>query len=326
MPSTKKRGVPSIVGHGFKNPRDPTAEEYKSCIVPSFERATETALQNAGWNGGLYGTVGLQLANDNRSVLFGHFRLYRRVFHNALFTTSAAKFWSGMDEIKLELDLADASIFSFTDTLVSNLVDSSNIAHRFLRGDIALGEDELEDLGVTGFCLRAFVNPTRETYAKIAIGLLPFPLADLLDDHPLANNILYPAISVGSAGEFPLGPPLAAAVPRARDRWGCPFWPLVVLGTAQSACPILPPGSELRGKIAEILRKSIKPELKNGPATLLKRMDEIREAGASNLKKMDPEKLWPLPTAQPAPIGQSCLLPFGLLGWILARGLLVPQY
>merc|ERR1711911_42427 len=75
-------------------------------------------------------------------------------------------------------------------------------------------------------------------------------------------------------------PPLAAAVPRARDRWGCPFWPLVVLGTAQSACPILPPGSELRGKIAEILRKSIKPELKNGPATLLKRMDEIREAGA----------------------------------------------
>ena len=124
MPSTKKRGVPSIVGHGFKNPRDPTAEEYKSCIVPSFERATETALQNAGWNGGLYGTVGLQLANDNRSVLFGHFRLYGRVFRNALFTTSAAKFWTGMGEIKFELDLAEASIFSFTDTMVSNLLGS----------------------------------------------------------------------------------------------------------------------------------------------------------------------------------------------------------
>ena len=185
---------------------------------------------------------------------------------------------------------------------MSNLVKSSNITHRFICGDIALSEDELEDLSVSGFCLRAFVNPIQETYAKIAIGLLPFPLADLLDNHLLANNISTPP-SASVRLEIPLGPPLVAAVLRARDCWGCPFWPLVVLGTAQSACPILPPGSELRGKIAEILKKSVKPELNNGLATLLKRMDEIREAGASNLKKLDPEKLWPLPSAQPAPIG-----------------------
>ena len=45
-------------------------------------------------------------------------------YRNALFTTSAAKFWTGMGKIKLELDLAEASIFSFTDTMVSNLLGS----------------------------------------------------------------------------------------------------------------------------------------------------------------------------------------------------------
>ena len=110
MSNNKKKGMPSI-GLGLKNTRDPTTEEYKACIVPSFERATETDLQNAGWNGDLYGTVSLQLANDNRTVTFSYFCCYGRVFRNAVFTTLSAKFLTGMDEIKLELDLADASTF-----------------------------------------------------------------------------------------------------------------------------------------------------------------------------------------------------------------------
>ena len=302
MPGGKRRETPTICGNGFKNPRDLSEEEFEATLVPSFARATETALQNAGWNGGLYGAIGLQLSNDNRAVAFGHFCLFGKVVRASSHTVAAGKFWSGMDDIKLELQLGDASIFNFTDSLASNLIDSADVTHRFLRSESALDRDELEDLGVRGFCLRAYVTPTRETYAKFALGLLPLPLAELLDEHPLAESPLFPAISAGAAGEFPLGPPLSAAVPRSRDRWGAPFWPVIVLGTSRATCPNQPNGGELRGKMAEILRKAFKPELKNGPANLLKRWEEIKEAGASNLKKTDPEKLWPLP-AQPSVIG-----------------------
>ena len=300
MPSGKRREAPSISGNGFKNPRDLSTTEFDALLVPSFQRATETVLQDAGWNGGLYGAVGLQLSNDNRTVAFGQFCLFGRVVRNSMHTIAAAKFWPGTDDIKLELQLSNATMFSFTDSLASNLVDSHNVEHRFLRDGNVVTPEELADLGINGFCLRAYVTPSRETYAKIALGLMLLPLADLLDENPLAENPLFPAISAGAAGEFPLGPPLAAAVPRARDRWGAPFWPLIVLGASKDTCPNQPSGTELRGRMAEILRKAFKPELKNGPATLHKRWDELREAGASNLKRADPEKLWPLPAQQSA--------------------------
>ena len=124
-------------------------------------------------------------------------------------------------------------------------MNSSNITHRFICGDIALSEDELEDLSVSGFCLRAFVNPIQETYAKIAIGLLPFPLADLLDNHLLANNISTPP-SASDWLEIPLGPPLAAAVLRAPDSWGCPFWPRSARHSRHAQSSLLAPSYVVR--------------------------------------------------------------------------------
>ena len=297
--AAKKKAVPTISGQGFNNPRNPSLQELRSLVVPSFDRAIESVLPETGWQGGLYGAIGLELANDNRSVGKGHFLLFGKVAKppaNSL-AAQAAKFWPNVGELKLELFIDNAMIFNFEDSLTSDLIDSSSVPHRFSNGESVLEEDQLEELGIKGFCLRAVIVPTRETFAKISLVILPLPLEDLLNTYPLAENPLFPAISLSALGEFAMGPP-AAGLQRPNP-WGFPFWPLLVTPTDFSSAPNVPSGTDLRACMGAILRKTYKPEAKNGPAALLKRWEEVKEAGASNLKASEPDKRWPLPLPTP---------------------------
>ena len=270
----KKKPTPAITGQGFAYPRDPSQRELDACVVPSFQRAT--VLREAGWNGGLYGCIGLELSNDNRNVHSGHFCMFGNLFRNPVQAFQAAKFWEGANEIKLEISIDSVEIFTFTDSLASELLDSAAVSHKFIRDGQEVDTTELQELGITGFSLRAFVVPTRETYAKVIVGLFPLLLAELSDEHPLLGNPLFPAISLCSPREFALGPPTTTT--RRSTRWGFPFWPLLVLGADLEDCPSFPPGEELRGKMAEVLHKAFKPEIKNGPAALLKKLERAERS------------------------------------------------
>lgn len=295
----KKKATPSISGPGFNNPRNPSLAELRKLVVPSFERAVETVLPAAGWQGGLYGAIGLSLSNDNRAVDKGSFMLFGKLAKAPAdgISAQAAKFWSGAGETKLELQVSDAAIFNFEDTLTSDLLDSSHVKHAFKHGDAVVSDADLATMGITGFCLRAVVIPTRETFAKITLVLYPLPLDELLEEHPLAENSLFPAISFSSLGEFALGPPAAGL--RLPTPWGFPFWPVLTTPTEFSVAPNVPSGTDLRACMAAVLRKTSKPETKNGPAALHKRWEEVKEAGASNLKTSEPDKRWPLPLPTP---------------------------
>ena len=53
--------------------------------------------------------------------------------------------------------------------LASKLLDSDAVSHKFIRDGQEVDTTELQELGITGFSLRAFVVPTRETYAKVIV-------------------------------------------------------------------------------------------------------------------------------------------------------------
>ena len=250
--AAKKKAVPTISSQGFNNPWNPSLQELRSLVVPSFHRAVESVLPEAGWQGG---------SSQRQKYSL---------------TAQASHIWPSTRELKLEFFIDNATIFNFEDSLTSDLIDSSGVPHSFSNGESILEEYQLEELGITGFCLRAVIMPTQETFAKISLVLLPLPLEELLNTHPLAENPLFPAISLSSLGEFAMGPP-AAGLQR-QNPWGFPFWPLLVTPTDFSSAPNLPSGTDLRACMGAILRKTCKPEAKNGPAALLKRWEEVKEA------------------------------------------------
>ena len=70
-------------------------------------------------------------------------------------------------------------------------------------------------------------------------------------------------------------------------------------GSPLTDFPNTPSGIEIRRKIAEVLRAAVKPEIKNGPAMLLKRWTEIQNAGPSKLLNKQLDIMWPLPPPAP---------------------------
>ena len=297
-PSKKKKGCRSLTGPGFRNARDLTVKECKKLCVTSFDRVVESLLPDLGWTGDLYGCVGLNFANDNRSITNGHFFMVGQLFPGSDSKKfSASKFWANGADIDLQLSVPSASIFSFSDSLVSDLLDSSEIPHAFFSSGRRLEDEEVEAANIPGFSVCLFVNPSKETFAKLSVVLYPLPLDTLLETHVLGSNPQFPGLSVFS-GEFPIGPP-HTSVPRTPAPWGCPIDP-VITAASFSEFPQVPSGKELRHKIAQVLRAGTKPEIKNGPAALKKRWDEIASAGPSKLLKKQHDVIWPLPP--PAPV------------------------
>ena len=296
--SKKKKTLRSISGPGFRSARDLLLKEIKKLSVPSFDRVVEHLLPDLGWKGDLYGSVGLILSNDNKSIVNGNFFLSGQLFPGSESKRfQAAKFWSAGTDLDLQLSINNASIFNFSSTLTSDFVDGSDVTHAFFKGNQRLETEEAEAAGIPGFCLRLFIAPSKETFAKLTLVLYPLPLAVLLESQLLAENVRFPGLSVFS-GEFPIGPP-QTAVPRTPTPYGCPILPVVIPGSPLTDFPNTPSGIEIRRKIAEVLRAAVKPEIKNGPAMLLKRWTEIQNAGPSKLLNKQLDIMWPLPPPAP---------------------------
>ena len=229
MGRKKTPTIPTIAGEGFRGKEDLNVADLKKLAVDSFNKEALKKL-TPDWSGEVAGMIGITLSNDNRRSIDGRFVLLGSLCTEK--RVNAGKFWNQMDlpgtsnshpdSLSLCFSIPDCEIFKFPGGgLVSEYVDGDALPHTFYRGDVIVQKENLPD-SYLGFAVRAFVMPTRDTYAKISLLLFPLPKDMLIANHPLSGNPCFPGITLFS-GEFPL-------LPRSADRpllkkWGCPIAP-----------------------------------------------------------------------------------------------------
>lgn len=326
MGKKKAGSIPTISGDGFKGKGDLTRDDIKKLVVEGYGKDSMKSL-TTDWSGEVAGVVTVSLSNDNKRIIEGRFCLIGSLFTNKKVT--AGKFWSVLDLAAgqpqpagtvqpdqatavtgssvsmpepvppppqpwhLMYSIPDCEVFRFPDGgLVSEIVDGDRFPHSFYRGETLVPEDELPE-GYLGFSLRAYVAPTRETYAKITILMYPLAKELLVSAHPLSRNSMFPGITLFS-GEFPLIPK-SSAQPRQKG-WGCPLVPAVIPGMDLEDSTHFPRSPLLRAAIAQVLRKAVKHEAKSNHPNLIQRWSEINEYGISRLKDLQLDHIWPLPT------------------------------
>lgn len=302
MGKKKSPKVPSITGEGFKGKRDLNLDDLKKIAVESFNKDAIKKLV-PDWSGEVAGIVGLTLSNDNSRSIDGRFVLLGSLCSEK--RISAGKFWSQMDvpgtsgvqpeTLSLCYSIPDCEIFKFPNGgLVSEYVDGDAVPHSFVRGDTQVQEDDLPD-SYLGFAIRAFIVPTRETYAKLSVLLYPLTKDMLASNHPLSDNPGFPGITLFS-GEFPL-------LPRSLERplmknWGCPITPAIIPGADLDGSANMPRTPLIRAAVAQIMRKAVRPDAKLNYAHLIPRWNEIFEHGISKLKEYQLDALWPVPAVR----------------------------
>lgn len=314
MGKKKTAAIPTIGGDGFKGKEDLTRDDVKKLVVEGFGKNSMTAL-TTDWSGDVAGLIVVSLSNDNKRIVEGRFCLIGSLCSNK--KVSAGKFWNVLDQTTgqphpstsaeppvpgseadppqpwyLTFSVPDCEVFRFTDGgMISEAVDGDRFPHVFHRGDTEVSEENLPE-GYLGFSLKAFVTPTRETFAKITI--LLFPLArDLLSSaHPHSGNCMFPGLTLFS-GEFPLIP-RSAALPL-QKKWGCPIAPAIIPGMDLEESAHFPRSPLLRAAVAQVLRKAVKHEAKQNHPNLMQRWAEISEHGASRIKDLQLDQIWPLP-------------------------------
>ena len=249
-----KKKISYITGEGFRGNNELDLRDFQKLAVQGFSPNLLTNLTE-DWTGGIAGIIGLSLSNDNRRIVDGRFSIIGSLCQEK--KVSANRFWDLDNQISLVFSIADCSIFTFpSGSMVSEVIDSSLVPHRFQEGDITLEQGNLP-ITLQGFSLKCAVVPSRDTYAKLSLLLFPLAKDRLLALHPLCSNPLFPGISLFS-GEFPLIPS-SLARPLEKN-WGFPFAPAVLPGASFDDLENIPGTEDVRAAMAQILRKAVKPE------------------------------------------------------------------
>lgn len=296
------------MGAEFQQDSSLTLDMMKAWTIERRETAAEQLCPE--WTGDEIGLVALNLNGDNRTVNNAQFLLQGTMFRNAVKVVNANQFWTfpGNTPHQLVLEPIDCSIFKFRDSLVSNLVDDSEIEFSLRpTGGQPLMGTELDDVGFRGFSLRAFVWPTCPNWAKLVILLYPLGKEELSEAQPLHVHSAFPGLSLVSV-TFPLGPPA-----REGNKIGLPFVPAILPGSPFEETPNFPPAKDLVAAVAALLRKTTYPEVKSNATYLRRRWGELLEGGndPAALKSQALTLIWPLPT-EPVSATQGRIAAFKL--------------
>jgi hypothetical protein len=299
-----KKGPSIIAGDQFSVDAALNLEVVKSWTVETLDRAGETLYD---WEGDIVGLVGTTLSGDNKSVHNSRFLLQGSLYRNKVKVVNANTYWTFPDRARHELvfEPLRGDLFVFRDTLVSNLVDSSEIEWSLRpQGKQPLMGTELDDAGFKGFCLRAFLWPTAPNWAKLNILLYPLCKEELISSHPLSVHAAFPGISVVNE-TIPLGPEA-----KKKERYGIPFITAVLPGANFVDFPFFPPAKEFVAATAGLMRKTTYPEVKSNETYLKRRWEELATNGdPSSLKSPALTLAWPAPTTS-IPIADGRLASF----------------
>ena len=286
----RKRKPDSIRGEGFRGKSELSLADYKKLAVEGFGSGHIANLLS-DWSGEVVGAVGLCLSNNNRRVTDATFHLLGSLCREK--RVSANKYWDLEDTTSMQFSIPDCDMFKFpAGNLVSEIVDGGVIDHTFYVGDQPIEHEDLPET-VLGFSIRAFIIPTRESYAKLKLILYPLPKDMLVANHILASNPMFPGVSVFS-GEFPLLP-VSSSYPLEKN-WGCPISPVILPGMDFEESENYPRTALVRAAVAQLMRKAVIPESKAGFSTLLPRWIELAETGLAGLKDNSLDSIWPLPS------------------------------
>ena len=255
------------------------------------------------WNGGTVCSMLIHLSNDNKTVqncsvlLIGELYPDRKVISlNGVYESCPA--------LSISVGPIVGDTFDFIPgKTYSELKDSSRMDHHFLKDGYVLDAAGVVEAGLTGFTLRAYIVPSGAEWTKLVVLLYPVPTETLLNDHPACADPRFPGISLLSK-DIQLEPTTLSTFAKI---WGCSILPAIIPGEAFTTS--FPSSADLRAAISATLRSAVKPEVKKGYATLLPRWEAIREHGASQLKDVTLDLIWPVSTpAIPSPRGTRASL------------------
>ena len=296
MPKSKSEKV--IEDPAFVQVKDLTVDDVKRMVVPSFDEAAVTLIP--GWRGSPILLVGVKLDQDGKTIQNCEPILDGKLFRKTARSFAASKFWPFKDKIYLKLQPINLRQFVFTDSLVSNVVDSQNIAYSFVDKDGQEVEaNVLANQGFKGFCVKIYVTPTSAYEAKVRLVLFPVPKADLEAEQPMQHDPRFTGLLVTST-DVDIGIRYTEILD---DSFGSPICPAVLSDIQKQDMKEIPPTGEFLSKIASMLRAAAIPETKQGHESMWERWAEIKQDGPNKLIRMAVSPIWPA-YEYPAQIGK----------------------
>ena len=294
---------------GFSDPIDLSIEVLQSLSVVSVDDFDTVLLSAVNWNKKTLGCLSVTLSPDNLRVEEARFNLLGSLWDNKTF--HAASFWTTVNPTQLTISLPDLSMFVFPPgSLCSNYLSSGDIKFNFSQNGQLIPPNLYQATNLSAFCLRLFVYPTSDSYAKVIILIYPFPLT-VLASNPLYLDHSFPGLKLADY-EFSLAPP--SLLSPINDTWGFPLAPAIFPGKDWDLDSGIPSGLRLRIALSQLLRSPILPEVKANVSGLKQRYATLLEKGSSSFKPKYPPLIWPPATTIPAtdlqPQGRSILLFF----------------
>ena len=286
--NNKKRST--LAGPAFLEQVTATADDIRTWCVPSLDEAASSLLED--WQGKVIGVIGLTLGPDNRDITSARLSLQGQIYDSSAKKIAATKFWKGLPTgMHILIKNFDCSLFTFSEGTVSGLVNHDQFEHEFrTRAGEIVDRGTLEELGIRGFSIKAYVWPTAPNWASLSVVLFPMEEADLVRTYPLAEDDRCPSI-LFFGEKIPFGPP-------AKIRWGMPFNPAILPGGPVEDDTEFPNGKELAKAMSLLLRKAKQPILKLNVTQLEKVLAHQAENGhnVSTLSANPLEIIWPDPS------------------------------
>ena len=287
-PDTKK-----VASDAFKGNDNLTIKHLEKLSAPDLKTALDKII--GGWRGKVTAIVSCELANDTRMLANMNMNLMGEIFDRQTKSFKTDRFWETGTPLTLNLHSLDSNKFTFKGSMVSELLDWSEIDHSFTGENSSeqLAEGDVQQTGVPGFCLRAYLTPTCATHLKLNLALYPLPKAKLLEEFAVGNDAAFPGFSC-FYGDIQLHPVSSKVLPF--TNWGSPaaFILLCASPLAGENTPI-PTTAVFRAALSALMRTAVKPEMKANLLTLTARWKEIRERGEAALIHKMPELVWPEP-------------------------------
>jgi len=297
---------------GFSDPADLSLRVLRQLTIDSVKDFDTTLLSAVNWNRKALGCLSVSLSADNLRVEGASFHLLGSLWDNKSF--HAASFWTTVNPTQLIISLPDLSLFKFPPgSLCSDYLASEDIEFYFTQNGQLVPPNLYLSTGLSAFCLRLFVYPTSDSYAKVSILIYPFPLTNLAS-YPLYLDPNFPGLKLADY-EFPLAPP--SLLSPINDTWGFPLAPAIFRGSNWSDDSEVPSGVRLRIALSQLLRSATLPEVKANISGLKQRYALLLEKGPSAFKPKYPSLIWPPATTVPP----TDLPP---QGWLILLAYLLP--
>ena len=226
---------------------------------------------------------------------------------------NASSYWPNCSASGFRMSIPDLTVFKFpAGSMTSTYVASSEIKYSFLKDNVVIPTAQLASAGLSEFCLRAYVNPTSDSYAKVSLSL--YPMSEVtLTSNPLFLDPAFPGLTF-KVYQFPLSPkPLYSPI---RRYWGFPLVPCFFPGSSWSDAPGLPSGAACRLALSTLLRSSVAPDSTSRPLYLQEKIALLREDPSSLATLLPPSIVWPVPAIS-APVPEGWCFSFSYLFYLV---------